>query len=184
MKNTGSQTYIKDVEEGAVIVLFAAPWSGPARMVGPKYEDAVYEHAKNVKLFYLNTDDHNAFATRNGIRSVPTAIFYFNGKEEQRVVGNPAGAEIVDLVVELGKKKNPKKGKVDVSVLEKEDKPEEKNNEKIQVSEDGPGEANGPSISEVIEKQALEMLAIARKISAEQTITLDNAITLLRISRR
>jgi thioredoxin 1 len=69
------------------MVDFWAPWCGPCRMVAPAVEELAREYAGRAIVAKVNTDEHQEWARRLGIRGIPTIIFFKNGVEVDRVVG-------------------------------------------------------------------------------------------------
>lgn len=72
---------------GAVIVDAWAPWCGPCRMVGPILEQLAKEYAGQVKIAKLNVDENPGVASRYGIRSIPTMLFFKDGQMINTLVG-------------------------------------------------------------------------------------------------
>jgi thioredoxin 1 len=66
---------------------FWAPWCGPCRMVGPVVEELAKDYQGKVKVGKLNTDDAPDIASKFGIRSIPTLLFFKNGAVVQQLVG-------------------------------------------------------------------------------------------------
>ena len=56
-------------------------------MITPIIEEVAKEYAGKIKVGKLNVDDNPATATRYGIMSIPTLIFFKNGKVMEQVVG-------------------------------------------------------------------------------------------------
>ena len=77
-----------------VLVDFWAPWCGPCRMLGPIVEELAGEYAGKVKVGKLNTDDNAQAATQFRISSIPTLLFFKDGKVADQLVGVHPKAEI------------------------------------------------------------------------------------------
>lgn len=82
-------TFTEQVEsaEGIVAVDFHAPWCGPCRISAKVLEQVAPEYASRVRVATLDTDLNPATAIRYGVRSLPTLIFFKDGKPVDTVVG-------------------------------------------------------------------------------------------------
>ena len=75
------------------MVDFWASWCGPCRMLGPTIEKLADQYEGKAIVGKVNTDEQPALAQRFGIMSIPTVIFFKDGREIDRKVGvMPAGA--------------------------------------------------------------------------------------------
>lgn len=74
----------------AVIDLWA-PWCAPCRMIAPIIQDLAEEYQEKILFGKLNVDDNPVMATKYGITSIPTLIFFKNGEAADRMIGVPAG---------------------------------------------------------------------------------------------
>lgn len=76
-----------------VMVDFWASWCGPCRMLGPVVEKLAEQYEGKAVIGKVNVDEEQELAVRYGVMSIPTVIFFKNGKEIDRKVGvMPAGA--------------------------------------------------------------------------------------------
>ena len=69
------------------IVDFWAAWCGPCRMIAPHVEALADEFAGRAVVAKLDVDGNRNTAIRFGIQSIPTLLFFRDGKLADRVVG-------------------------------------------------------------------------------------------------
>ncbi len=70
-----------------VLVDFWAEWCGPCRQVGPVVEELSKEYDGKAVVGKLNVDHNPGVATKFGIRSIPTILFFKGGQMVDRQVG-------------------------------------------------------------------------------------------------
>ena len=80
--------------EGLAIVDFWATWCGPCRMVAPILDQLATEYTGKVKVTKLDVDTNQKTAMRFNVRSIPTILFFKNGKVVDTVVGAQPRANI------------------------------------------------------------------------------------------
>lgn len=86
--NVSDQSFVNEVEgQGTVVVDFWAPWCGPCKMLAPILEELSSELGDDVKIAKLNVDENPETASRFGVMSIPTLIFFKDGQPVDKVVG-------------------------------------------------------------------------------------------------
>ena len=71
-----------------VAVDFWATWCGPCRAMAPIVDELAKEYEGRVLVGKYNCDDETDFATECGIRSLPTILFFKDGKRTDiRLIG-------------------------------------------------------------------------------------------------
>ena len=70
-----------------VIVDFWAVWCGPCKMIAPIMEDFAAEYDGKIKVAKLDVDNNPNVAIKYGIRSIPTVLFFKDGKVVEQIIG-------------------------------------------------------------------------------------------------
>ena len=73
--------------DGLAVVDFWATWCAPCRMIAPVLEQLATEYEGKVKVTKLDVDTNVRTASRFNVRSIPTILFFKNGKLVDQVVG-------------------------------------------------------------------------------------------------
>jgi thioredoxin 1 len=79
----------QEIEDGQGLALidFWAAWCGPCRMVAPIVEELARDYEGRVKVGKLDVDQNQRTATKFNIRSIPSILFFKDGKLVDQIVG-------------------------------------------------------------------------------------------------
>ena len=90
IKHVTKSTYEAEVLKSSVpvVVDFWAAWCGPCRMQGTILEQLDKEITANqAKIVKVNVDEEGELAGTFGVQSIPTLLFYKDGKVVNKAVG-------------------------------------------------------------------------------------------------
>ena len=79
-----------------VIIDFSASWCGPCKTLQPILEQVANEN-ENISIFKIDVDKEIELCEKYAIRSVPTMLFFKNGKETHRTIGTQNKGNILVL---------------------------------------------------------------------------------------
>jgi thioredoxin 2 len=71
----------------SVLVDCWAPWCGPCKKLSPIIDELASDYANGVKVVKLNVDENPLTASQYGIHSIPTMLFFKEGKLVQKLTG-------------------------------------------------------------------------------------------------
>jgi thioredoxin 1 len=82
-------TFGKEVEQqsGLVLVDFWATWCGPCHMVSPILEQLATEYDGKLRVAKVDVDANQAVTMRFNVRSIPSILFFRDGKHVDTLVG-------------------------------------------------------------------------------------------------
>ena len=90
----------KTNEEKLTVVKHMANWCGPCRVLTPIL-DKVSQDFPNVNFGEVDIDDTPTLAVKDGVRGVPTVVFYKNGQVVDRIVGLQPAQNYIDKINSL-----------------------------------------------------------------------------------
>ncbi len=82
-------TFGQEVEQhkGLVLVDFWAAWCGPCHAVAPILEQLAGEYNGQIKVTKVDVDANQKTSMRFNVRSIPTILFFRDGRHVDTVVG-------------------------------------------------------------------------------------------------
>ncbi len=89
-----SEEFYELIKKGRYLVDFYATWCGPCKMIAPTLE----EISSSIDVLKIDTDEVPELAEKYGIMSIPTLIYFKDGKETTKSVGYVTKEEIQDLI--------------------------------------------------------------------------------------
>jgi thioredoxin 1 len=73
--------------KGTVLVDFYADWCGPCKMIAPILEEVANDYAGRLTVVKVDVDNAQNVAAQYGIQSIPTLMFFRDGKPAHKIVG-------------------------------------------------------------------------------------------------
>ncbi len=94
------EDFAREVEQhdGVTMVDFWAGWCGPCDMVAPIVEEIAGEYDGRVKVAKLDVDANQNTAMRFGVRSIPSILFFKDGKHVDTAVGVVPKPHLVEKI--------------------------------------------------------------------------------------
>lgn len=82
-------TFASAIEQssGLVLVDFWATWCGPCQVVAPVLDQLADEYAGKARVAKLDVDSNQRTAMRFNVRSIPSILFFKDGRHVDTVVG-------------------------------------------------------------------------------------------------
>ena len=95
--------FAREVEqhEGVTMVDFWATWCGPCYLLAPIVEQIGEEYEGRVKVAKLDVDENQSTAMRFDVRSIPSILFFKDGKHVDTAVGAVPKARLVEKIERL-----------------------------------------------------------------------------------
>ncbi len=87
--------------QGLALVDFWAEWCGPCKRISPIIDQIALENAGKLKVAKVDVDRNPVLAQRYGIQSIPSLLFFKNGKLVDQIVGAVPKSEIQNKIDQL-----------------------------------------------------------------------------------
>jgi len=75
------------ISEGVTLVDFYASWCGPCKMLAPFIEEVAEEFNGKVNVCKVDVDQVESLAYKFNVRSIPTLLYFKDGKLMETSVG-------------------------------------------------------------------------------------------------
>lgn len=82
------------IKEGVSLVDFWAPWCGPCRMISPVIDQLAVEFDGKAKICKVNTEEEADLTVQYQVRSIPTILFFKDGKIVDQLIGATTKAKL------------------------------------------------------------------------------------------
>lgn len=90
------QDFRKRIGSGLHVVEFSAPWCGPAK--DSNFFEEIMPHRYNVDFCVCDIEENPKISSQLGVFSVPTWVFFEDGKEVDRFLGYDARREFLKVL--------------------------------------------------------------------------------------
>lgn len=94
----------ESVEQGSGLTMvdFWAVWCGPCRIIAPLVEELAKEYSdQGLTVGKIDVDSNPKTSTRFAVRSIPSVLFFKDGKHVDTVIGAVPKAALEDKIKEL-----------------------------------------------------------------------------------
>jgi thioredoxin len=98
-----TSTFEAEVVKSSIPVVadFWAEWCGPCRMIAPVLKELVKDYTGRLKVAKINVDEEPDLASRFGIQSIPTLLFFKGGQMVKQQIGAVPRPVMEKIVKEL-----------------------------------------------------------------------------------
>ena len=89
------------LSKGVAMVDFFATWCGPCKMLSPVIDEVAEELSGKATVVKVDSDVMGDTCSKYSIKSLPTLVFFKDGKEVDRVIGVTSKEDIIEKLNSL-----------------------------------------------------------------------------------
>lgn len=86
-KQLTTETFAQEIQAGVTLVDFGATWCPPCKMIEPVVEELAQEFDGKASVTKVDVDQSPELAQLFNVRSIPTLIFFKDGKPVDATIG-------------------------------------------------------------------------------------------------
>ncbi len=102
IKGAEFQEHVLDTSKNKpVVVDFWAAWCGPCKAMAPIFEEVAGEYGEKASFVKVNVDEEPALAQQYGVMSIPTIVYFKDGKPAGQSIGLIDKSELTGHVDKL-----------------------------------------------------------------------------------
>ncbi|MBW2010587.1 MAG: thioredoxin [Deltaproteobacteria bacterium] len=100
IKDSNFEAEVLQADKG-VLVDFWAPWCGPCRAMAPVIDELVAAVGDKIKIVKCNVDENPVSPGQYNVRSIPTLVFFKDGKVVDQIVGMAAREKLDETISKI-----------------------------------------------------------------------------------
>ena len=97
LKHLENENFNEIIKQDKVLIDFYAEWCGPCKMLSPILE----ELENDIKIIKVDVDKLPKLAEQFRVMSIPTLVFFNDGKVKNEIVGFRDKTELEDIINKL-----------------------------------------------------------------------------------
>lgn len=100
MKQINQEELEEAIVNGVSVVDFYADWCGPCKMLANTLNQ-VEQSSPQASFYKVDIDANMELAANLGIKNIPTVIFFKDGIEKRRLLGNNSTSSYENIINEI-----------------------------------------------------------------------------------